>query len=278
MTITIEAAIRQVTADLKPFSDTAHLDAEVLIMLVTKKTREQLFAYPEKTLTKTQQQQLKEYVQRRRQGEPIAYITGHKEFWSLDLLVMPDVLIPRPETEDLVQWVLETLPKDKNLKVADLGVGSGAIAVALAHERPNWQIDATEKQAKALAIAKQNAKRHQLNNINFFQGSWCEPLPQHDYALIVSNPPYIDHNYAHLKTLTYEPKSALDGGQAGLEAIIQIIDQAKSYLAAGGYLVLEHGFDQKEKIIELLQQAGYHAIADHTDLAGLPRFISAKKK
>lgn len=275
MTETLGSAVRKTTQLLQSDSDTPHLDAELLVMLATNKPREYLLINPDEPLTPQQEKILQDFVQRRHQGEPIAYISGHKEFWSLDLIVTPDVLIPRPETEHVIEWMLAHLPKDQSLRIADLGVGSGAIAIALAHERPNWLIDATENAENALKIAKQNAKRHHLTNIRFYLGNWCDPLPIRNYTAIVSNPPYIEENDEHLQSLKYEPHAALAAGEDGLDAIQVIIKQAKNYLTNGGHLVFEHGYNQKEKIISLLEENGYRAIIDHNDLAGIPRFITA---
>lgn len=271
----IQNAILSTTEQLKKYSDTSHLDAELLVMEVTQQTREHLIAYPETALTSHQQKELEKLTQRRIRGEPIAYILGHKEFWSLDLKVTPDTLIPRPETEHLVEWALNNLPAEKNICVADLGAGSGAIAIALAHERSHWTIDATEKYPEALSIAKHNAQRLQLSNINFYSGSWCKALPHHDYTAILCNPPYVTHGDPHLENLKYEPRHALDGGKEGLDSIKIIIRQAKNYLEHKGYLILEHGYDQAKKIKKLLHENGYQNIQDHRDLAGQPRFATA---
>lgn len=274
--MTFENALNFATEKLKNYSPTPHLDAELLLMHCINNTREYIFTYPEKLLNQQETNQLENLIERRKSGEPIAYIIGYKEFWSLNLEVTPDVLIPRPETEHLIEWALIQLP-EKKLSIADLGVGSGAIAIALADERPDWEIDATDINEKAIALAKRNAKRYQLENIHFYLGSWCEPLPKKNYNAIFSNPPYIDHYDTHLAKLKFEPRYALDGGKNGLDAIKIIIPQAKNYLAPEGYLVIEHGYDQQEKIMKLFEEAGYKDIEDHVDLAGLPRFTTAKK-
>lgn len=262
---------------LKPHSDTPRLDAELFIAAIMNQPRTQLFAHPEQKLTSTQEQALKKYVTRRINNEPVAYILGHKEFWSLDFKVTPDVLIPRPETEMLVEWALENLPEKEKIHIADLGTGSGAIAIALAYERSSWIIDATDSSEEALNIAKENANWHRINNINFYCGPWCQALPEKNYHAILGNPPYISSNDTHLQNLQYEPQSALNGGNDGLGAIKIIIKEAKNFLLNDGYLVLEHGYDQSGKIIELMEQNHYREVNDFPDLANIPRMIIGRK-
>ncbi len=261
------------TQQLRESSDTPQLDAELLVMSVLKKSREYLFTHPEEVLTDETEQQIQALIQRRLTGEPIAYITGHKEFWTLDLQVTTATLIPRPETELLVEWLLQSLPQNEKLVIADLGIGSGAIALALASERPQWTLHATDTSAAALAVAKNNAQRLQINNIEFFLGSWLDALPQKKYAAIVSNPPYIKEGDPYLSnpTMQYEPHHALVAGEGGLEAIQQIIQQAYQHLLPGGWLILEHGYDQKTQVLNLLEEKGYENSQDHNDLAGQPR-------
>lgn len=258
-------------------SEIAKLDAEILVGKVLKKSRTELFAYSEALLTKKQQKQIMEYGKHRLAGEPIAYIVGNKEFWSLNLTVTPDVLIPRPETEMLVEHILKLLPENEAIRIADLGTGSGAIALALAWERPHWQIDATDNSPKALKVAKTNIRRYKIKNINLYLGEWCKALPQRDYHVIVGNPPYIPDRDKHLQKLKYEPREALVGGLDGLSAIRVIIEEAQIYLRTGGWLLLEHGFDQSEKISILMQDVGYQAVKDYKDLAGLARMVVGKK-
>jgi release factor glutamine methyltransferase len=170
-----------------------------------------------------------------------------------------------------VEWTLAHLPAEKTIHIADLGTGSGAIALALAKERPNWQIDATDYSKKALAIASENARQLQLSQVNFHQGNWCKALPKHQYDVILSNPPYIEENDPHLLQLKYEPKEALVAGIDGLSALTKIIQTAHTYLKPNGYLLLEHGFNQAEKVAALLKNAGYGYIESHQDLASIPR-------
>ena len=275
--MTIKEIIKNISYQLVMYSETPNLDAEVLVGHIFEKSRAELFAYLEIRVTPTQKKQLADYVNRRVAGEPVAYIIGEKEFWSLNLTVTSDVFIPRPETEMLVEWILKHLPKDEKLQVVDLGTGSGAIAIAIASERPCWQLIAVDNSKKALKVAKTNAERHHIRNINFRFSEWCQALEQKSYHVIVGNPPYILDYDKHLQQLKYEPRKALSGGPDGLSSIRTIIEEVKLYLVGGGWLLLEHGFDQSQKIIKLMQEANYNQIQDHTDLAGLPRMIVARR-
>ncbi|MCH9770426.1 MAG: peptide chain release factor N(5)-glutamine methyltransferase [Gammaproteobacteria bacterium] len=256
-------------------STTPELDAELLISYCLQKPRSYLYAYPEQTLTSKQTTQLQQLQKRRQNGEPMAYILEQQEFWSLPLTVTPDVLIPRPETEHLVEWLLENLPPS-TLNIAELGTGSGAIAIALGKERPTWKITATDISTAALKIAKQNITALNLTNISCYQGDFCDALPQKNYTAIVSNPPYLANNDSHLAVLQFEPwETALIAGQDGLDAINKIVMQASHHLLPNGHLILEHGYQQAKAVHHLLSQAGYTNIHHHQDLAGLPRFTTA---
>lgn len=247
------------------------LDAEILLAKVLKKDRSYLCAHDRDSLTSLQQQQFQALVERRKHGEPVAYLTGHQEFWSLDLVVTPDVLIPRPETELLVETILQMLPAQEKLDIADLGTGSGAIALALATERPAWNIVATDFSAAALAVAQQNAQRLAVNNVEFLLSHWCEQLPIKKYSAIVSNPPYIDANDSHLPALRYEPQSALIAAEQGLADIEIIIQQAQNYLADHGMLIIEHGYQQADAVQTLFKKYNYTNSRTINDLAKLPR-------
>jgi release factor glutamine methyltransferase len=202
----------------------------------------------------------------------MAYILEQKEFWSLELTVSKDTLIPRPETEHLIEWVLDNLPHD-DMTIADLGTGSGAIAIALAHERPTWTIHATDSSLAALAIAIKNSQQHKLSNIEFYNGHWCEALPHQQYAAIISNPPYIAEDDHHLGKLTFEPYTALVAKDNGFADFKIIINQAKNYLRSQGILVLERGYDQASMLTQLLNQAGFQEVNSYCDLAKKIRFI-----
>lgn len=261
-----------------PHSTSARLDLELLLSKILDKPREFLYAYPDYELSTLQEQDFTFLYQRRLQGEPLAYILGKREFWSLDLAIDAGVLIPRPETELLVEIVLSKCQQSK-LSVVDLGTGSGAIALALASERPTWEIIATDISEDALQVAKNNAKRLNIENVKFYLGDWCSALPEIDnFDVIISNPPYIAENDPHLKQgdVGFEPKLALVAGN-GLVAIAAIIKQAKSKLKSGGYLVLEHGYDQGKPVQELLHKNGYRDILPFKDFAGIDRAVLARQ-
>lgn len=248
------------------------LEAEILLAFTLHQTRTWLYTYPEHPLTPAETQTFQELITRREQGEPIAYLTHTQEFWSLPLTVSPAVLIPRPETEELVECILESYPQNTCLNVVDLGTGSGAIALALAHERPHWQILATDVSAEALAVAKHNAQKLGLNSIEFQQATWLDfPTPTL-FDLIISNPPYIAEDDPHLTQgdLRYEPLQALTGGKTGLEQIEIIISQSVAKLAPSGSLWLEQGYDQTQDIQRIAKKYGKSS-KTYTDLAGQPR-------
>jgi release factor glutamine methyltransferase len=268
-------ALQWASAELAAVSDIPALEAEVLLMHVLQVSRSHLHAWPERELTSARQTNFIDAVQRCLQGEPIAYITGHREFWSLDLRVTRDTLIPRPETELLVEQVLAALALNDSAHrvVADLGTGTGAIALALATERPGWILHATDFMPATLAVARENAVRLHVDNVIFHQGDWCAALPLVKFDAIVSNPPYIaldDERIDHLVKLN-EPHTALFSGADGLDALRQIIVEARNYLKSGGYLFLEHGSLQAAAVRYLFEKAGYTKVDLHRDLAGLER-------
>jgi release factor glutamine methyltransferase len=242
------------------------LDTELLLAHVLNKPRSYLYAHPETKLSTQQQQKFTKLLNRRKNGEPIAYILGHKEFYSLDLKINKHVLIPRPETELLVDLILDKFSAISNINLVDFGTGSGAIALAIAKHRPNWQIIATDKSRNALKVAQNNAQNLNIKNIKFFQGDWCQNINNMD--IIVSNPPYIAKR--DLQS-TFEPKMALSAGQDGLQHIKTIIKQAKNILKSNGLLFLEHGFDQAQQIQTLMLKRGYTNITTHQDLANHDR-------
>jgi len=274
---TVKEAIECFTDKLSSTSDTPRLDTELLIATVTSQSRTQLFAHSERELTSAENKQLEKYIKRRQAGEPIAYLIGYKEFWSLGFQVTSDVLIPRPDTEILIEWALQNLPENETCRIADLGTGSGAIAITLAYERINWIIDAVDNSKRALKIAQKNAQRHHVKNVNFHNGEWCKPLPYKHYHAVLANPPYISSDDSHLQQLKYEPQSALNGGEDGLDAIRVIAKEAKQYLAESGWLVVEHGYDQSERIVALMKEHGYCGVKDHLDLGGRPRMVVGRR-
>ncbi len=270
----LKVLVSQFTEVLDGCSDSPKLDAECLIAAWLKKPRSFLYAYPEEDVLPDPA--LLKCLYRRQAGEPIAYIVGNKPFWTLDLKVTPDVLVPRPETECLVEWVLDSFD-NAAIRCADLGTGSGAIACALAHERPAWAVVATDQSEAALEIAEENAQQHGLSQIQFHHGDWCQALPDGLFDLIVSNPPYIAEDDPHVEAAVkkFEPQEALFAQQQGLADIAKIIEQAKAHLKPGGYLVLEHGFAQAQTVQAAFESCGYKTIECHEDLNCLPRFTSA---
>lgn len=248
-------------------------DAEQLLMHALDVDRAWLFAHALDPLPPSQTKRFDDLVERRARGEPVAYLRGRQGFWTLDLDVTPATLIPRPETELLVELALERLPPDAPCAVADLGTGSGAIALALASERPRARIVATDMSEDALDIARGNASRLGIGNVTFARGSWCEPLQGHRFDLIVSNPPYIEAGDAHLDQgdLRFEPGTALASGEDGLDAIRTIVAQAGACLVDGGSLLFEHGWQQGGKVRAVLHAAGFDNVFTELDLEGRER-------
>ncbi|MDH0143739.1 peptide chain release factor N(5)-glutamine methyltransferase [Aquipseudomonas alcaligenes] len=255
-----------------PASPTARLDAELLLAAVLGKPRSYLRTWPEHEPGAEQLAAFAALLERRRAGEPVAYILGHQGFWSLDLEVAPHTLIPRPDTELLVETALQLAPATPQ-RVLDLGTGSGAIALALASERGGWQVTGVDRIAEAVALAERNRQRLKLNNAEFRQSSWFDGLAGERFDLILSNPPYIAADDRHLGEgdVRFEPLSALVAGVDGLDDIRQIIAQAPRHLQAGGWLLLEHGYDQAEAVRELLAAAGFTAVDSRRDLGGHQR-------
>ncbi len=276
-----EVSIRQLinAASTTLDSGTGRLDAEVLLASLLQKDRAHLHAWPGKILPMETCEQYRQLVQRRACGEPVAYLTGQREFWSLALGVSPDTLIPRPETETLVTLALEKIPPDTCLAIADLGTGSGAIALAIAHERPRSRVIATDMSAGALAMAAANARTLGIDNVSFVQGNWCAPLAREYFDFIISNPPYIEAQDAHLGRgdVRFEPRSALASGADGMDDLERIVACARDCLQAQGWLMLEHGYNQAGRVKQRLAEHGYHEISTHRDAAGLERVCMGRK-
>ena len=255
-----------------PDSPTARLDAELLLVAALGKPRSYLRTWPEHEPGAEQLTAFAALLERRRAGEPVAYILGHQGFWSLDLEVAPHTLIPRPDTELLVETAMALLPATP-LKALDLGTGTGAIALALASERGGWKVTGVDRIAEAVALAERNRQRLKLGNAEFRLSSWFDALAGERFGLIVSNPPYIAASDRHLGEgdVRFEPISALVAGADGLDDIRRIIDQAPQHLEAGGWLLLEHGYDQAEAVRGLLRAAGFAAVDSRRDLGGHER-------
>lgn len=249
------------------------VDAEHLLLHVLARPRSWLFAHADDAVTATEAAGFRALVERRAQGEPVAYLTGSRGFWTLELAVTPATLVPRPDTELLVELALARLPADADARVADLGTGSGAIALAIAKERPLAQMVATDASAAALEVAQGNARRNGLGNVAFRAGSWLAPLAGERFDLVASNPPYIAEGDPHLSQgdLRFEPAMALSSGVDGLDDIRTIVKAAPAYLRPGGWLLLEHGWDQGDAVRALLLDAGFVEATTERDLEGRDR-------
>jgi release factor glutamine methyltransferase len=263
---------------LAQLGDGARLEAELLLAHALERPRSHLLAWPERVPEHPVVAHYRALLGARADGTPLAYLTGRREFWSLELEVTPHTLIPRPETELLVELALERLEPGAGDAVADLGTGSGAIALALAHERPDLRVLATDRDAATLAVARANAARHGLANVTFAVADWCAALPSGRFAALVSNPPYVAPGDPHLDRgdLRFEPRTALVAGDAGRADLRAIARGARRCLAPGGHLLLEHGYDQGEACVALLDELGYVDVVDHRDPAGQPRVIAAR--
>ncbi len=249
----------------------ARLDAELLLAYCLDKPRIWLKTWPDKELAEDQWQHYQKLVARRLKAEPVAYIVGEKEFWSLNLKVTEDTLIPRPETEALVELALTKIPKDMDFRIADLGTGSGAIALAIASERPQATVFAVDFSEKALAVAEQNRIHYRLDKVQTVACCWLQNWSFGKLDLIVSNPPYVAATDPHLQDLTFEPYSALVANDQGYADIASITQQARKYLNPGAYLMFEHGYEQAPKVREILAEFGYQKIESFRDLAGHER-------
>ncbi len=269
-TNTLDALLRSAKNSLSTKHESAAVDAEILLCHVIGKNRSFIHTWPEHTLSQQQQDHYQKIIEQRLSGQPVAYLIGTRDFWSLELNVCSDVLIPRPDTERLVELALEKIPANARWKVADLGTGSGAIALAIASERSDCRLYAVDRSARALKIAQSNTRKLQINSIEFIEGHWFEPLTGKQFDIIVSNPPYISEQDIHLKQgdVRFEPASALVSGKDGLDDIRMIISSAPFFLKQGGWLLLEHGYDQAGSVRNLLTLENYDQVTTYQDLAG----------
>ena len=261
-----------------PDSPTARLDAELLLAAALGKPRSYLHTWPEKIVSSEAASTFSDFLQRRRQGEPVAYILGQQGFWKLDLEVAPHTLIPRPDTELLVETALALLPQTP-AKVLDLGTGSGAIALALASERGAWQVTAVDRVPEAVALAERNRQRLQLANVSVLHSHWFSALADQRFDLIISNPPYIADNDPHLVAgdVRFEPASALVAGHDGLDDLRLIIQESPGHLNDGGWLLLEHGYDQAQVVRDLLLNQGFDGVHSRIDLGGHERITLGRR-
>ncbi len=242
------------------------LEAELLLAHALEVNRSFLFAHPEQEIPGERADRFRALVQRRARGEPVAYLLGRRGFWSLDLEVNPDVLVPRAETELLVEAALAYIPEGEDHRVADIGTGSGAIALAIARERPQAEVLGTDISPAAVEVARENGRRLAIGNVRFALGEWCAPL-EGDWDVVISNPPYIAETDPHLSRgdLRFEPRAALTPGADALAAYRAIIDGSPDCLRAGGWLLFEHGFEQGAAVRELLARGGFEAVDTRRD-------------
>jgi release factor glutamine methyltransferase len=268
---TVESALLQGVGSLSLHSGSPQLDAEVLLSSVLGVDRAALIARGSDLLADRDLRLYRDLLEQRRRGMPVAYLTGRREFWSLPLKVTPAVLVPRPETERLVEVALQHLPEAAERALLDLGTGSGAVALAIASERPLVRVVGVDVSPAALGVARDNARTLALSNVTFRLGSWFDAVPGESFDVVVANPPYVaDHDPA-LAALAAEPALALVAGAAGLDALAAIIAGAPRHLTPGGWLLLEHGSTQEHEVAQLLERRGFGAIECHCDYSGLPR-------
>jgi len=276
---TIQSLLASSASTLQETSDSADLDVEVLLCHVLEKSRSYLRTWPEKQIDKAQLNQFKQLLKQRQQGQPIAYIVGKREFWSRDFHVDSNVLIPRPDTETLIELCLQLIQHKPDAKLIDLGTGSGIIAITLAAECPQLKVTAVDSSMAALQVAQKNAQLNQTQNIRFLRSNWLDQVDNESFDFIVSNPPYIAPNDPHLTQgdLCFEPSSALIAQQQGLQDIMHISEQSQHCLNNKGYLIFEHGYNQKQSVHDILQQLHYQNIHCLHDLSKQPRVSYAQR-
>lgn len=273
--VSIEKALNDATTRLRAVSESARLDAELLVARSIDMPRSYLFAHPEDTLDAAALDRLGQTLGRRLAGEPMAYITGSKEFWSMELIVSPATLVPRPETELLVDIALRDIPRKAGWPVLDLGTGSGAIALALARERQLCSVTAVDVSQDALAVARENANRLMLSNVEFLAGDWTKPVAGRTFKVIVSNPPYVASGDKALEQLRAEPLAALAAGADGLDSIRILARDCAAIIDDDGVLLLEHGAGQRNQVAEILLSCGWQHIQCYDDYSGHPRVSRA---
>ncbi len=269
----IKSVLTKAASTLASVSDSALLDAEVLLCQALNQPRSHLRAWPDKLLQPKQLAMFRTLLTQRQQGTPVAYITGNREFWSRDFQVTADVLIPRPDTELLIELSLKVIPADEPVRIIDMGTGSGIIAITLAAERPHAQISAIDFSLAALRIAKLNADNHHISNIQFYHSDWFANVPNGKFNLIISNPPYIAEDDPHLQQgdVRFEPQTALSAPEQGLADIKVIADTARNYLEPCGHLLIEHGYNQQQQVQTLFRNLHYDNVQTYLDLSGQPR-------
>ena len=258
-------------------TDSARRDTEILLCHCLGKSRAWLYTWPEKGVARDCARDFEKLLAQRREGVPVAYLTGEREFWSLQLAVSDATLIPRPETETLVSWVLE-LALPNAASVLDLGTGSGAIALALASERPHWHVTALDVSEEALQVARGNAVRTRLTSVHFVQSDWYQAVTGQRFNALLANPPYIDGDDPHLALgdVRFEPRSALVSSDSGLEDLGRLVTGASDHLLDGGWLLLEHGFEQANAVCAMLHDAGFSQVSTRRDMSGQQRITGGR--
>ena len=258
-------------------TDSARRDTEILLCHCLGKPRAWLYTWPEKEVARDCARDFEKLLAQRREGVPVAYLTGEREFWSLQLAVSDATLIPRPETETLVSWALE-LALPNAASVLDLGTGSGAIALALASERPHWRVTALDVSQEALQVARGNAVRTRLTSVHFVQSDWYQAVTGQRFNVLLANPPYIDGDDPHLALgdVRFEPRSALVSSDSGLEDLGRLVTGAPDQLLDGGWLLLEHGFEQANAVRVMLHDAGFSQVSTRRDMSGQQRITGGR--
>jgi release factor glutamine methyltransferase len=276
--VSIRQYLEDATAILRGVSDSPRLEAELLMGLVLRKPRSYMHAWPEQRLDVAQAAEYESLLRRRFAGEPIAYMTGIREFWSMPLKVTPQVLIPRPETELLVEKALLRLPLDEDVRVLDLGAGSGAVSLAIARERPRATVIGVDISLAAIEVARLNARLQKLANAEFRESDWFDAVRGEKFHIVVGNPPYVADDDPHLGRgdARFEPRLALDAGPGGMECFRAIVDRAHNYIVRQGWLLLEHGPTQHLPLRRLLEAQHYHDITIHKDAAGHDRVTECR--
>jgi release factor glutamine methyltransferase len=275
----IQQALQHARLRLSESSPSAMLDAQVLLAHVLQCNTAHLLAWPEKILSKAQESHYLQLIQQRQHGLPVAHLTGQREFWSLDFKVNDSTLIPRPDTEILIEFILRNFSNRENLNLLDMGTGTGAIAITIAKEKPGWKIFASDISEQALTLARQNSNNHKTDNITFVQSDWFSDIPRNDFDIIVSNPPYIAADDPHLLQgdVRFEPASALISGTSGMDDIEHICLHARNYLTDDGWLIVEHGYDQQQAVASCFAKNGFSEIEQKQDLSGHTRMTAGRK-
>jgi release factor glutamine methyltransferase len=280
----IQQALQYAVQHLAETSPSANLDAQILLSHILSCNHAHLIAWPEKKLNPQKIEKFQSLIKQRQKGIPIAHLTGYREFWSLNFKVNNSTLIPRPETETLVEFILQTFTEKENLSILDMGTGTGAIAISLASEKSSWKIIASDISLPALALAKENSKMLNVKNVTFIQSDWFKNINQQitdkqPFDIIVSNPPYIAKDDPHLSMgdVRFEPESALTSGTIGMDDIEHLCSQAKNYLSTNGWLIIEHGYNQKTPVIKCFKHNNFKNITQQNDLSGHCRMTAGIK-